>query len=364
MVLEPRQAQRRVDLDSRRRTRRAEPPLPPTPTCVFESGAVPVDLGGLRAANPALVTVSISPFGGTGPKAGWPATDLTVLAAGCQLAITGDADRPPVRTARAAGVPARRRRRRRRRPAGAHRAGEQRPRPARRHLRAALDHCRPPRATCWPSRWEARPLSAPAAASETGGLDVQLRWPCKDGFVSVTFLFGASIGPFTRRLMALDPRGGLLRRGDPRQGLDRLRESLYDGREPIAEYERLKAVVEHVLPDQDQGRAARGGAVADPAHRPGRHPRRRRRQHPVRGRATSGTTSTIRSLGDQPVRARRSVSPGARSPRVRLGRAPRLGEHTDEVLASRAPARPSTTPRRRRGSSHGHCRWPGSRCST
>ena len=33
---------------------------------------------------------------------------------------------------------------------------------------------------------------------KTGGLDVQLLWPCKDGFVSVTFLFGASIGPFTR----------------------------------------------------------------------------------------------------------------------------------------------------------------------
>ena len=32
---------------------------------------------------------------------------------------------------------------------------------------------------------------------KTGGLDVQLLWPCKDGFVSVTFLFGASIGPFT-----------------------------------------------------------------------------------------------------------------------------------------------------------------------
>ena len=56
---------------------------------VLESGAVPVDLAALRAANPALVTVSISPFGSTGPKADWPATDLTVLAAGCQLALTG-----------------------------------------------------------------------------------------------------------------------------------------------------------------------------------------------------------------------------------------------------------------------------------
>src|SRR5687768_13744102 len=41
---------------------------------VIECGAVPVDLAALRAANPALVTASITPFGATGPKADWPAT--------------------------------------------------------------------------------------------------------------------------------------------------------------------------------------------------------------------------------------------------------------------------------------------------
>src|SRR4051794_17000826 len=65
---------------------------------VIASGPPPVDLAVLRAANPALVTVSITAFGDSGPKAAWPATDLTVLAAGCQLAMTGDEDRPPVRT--------------------------------------------------------------------------------------------------------------------------------------------------------------------------------------------------------------------------------------------------------------------------
>ncbi len=96
--LEPRQAQRRGRPRHRRRPGPPATSSPPTADVVLESGAVPVDLAALRAANPALVTVSISAFGSTGPKAGWPATDLTVLAAGGQLVLTGDADRPPVRT--------------------------------------------------------------------------------------------------------------------------------------------------------------------------------------------------------------------------------------------------------------------------
>ena len=32
-------------------------------------------------------------------------------------------------------------------------------------------------------------------------LDIRLVWPCKDGHVTIAFLFGTSIGPFTARLM-------------------------------------------------------------------------------------------------------------------------------------------------------------------
>ena len=66
---------------------------------LIESGAVPVDLGALRAANPGLVTVSITPFGRGGPKDGWRATDLVVLAAGGVLVLAGDEDRAPLRMA-------------------------------------------------------------------------------------------------------------------------------------------------------------------------------------------------------------------------------------------------------------------------
>ncbi|MDA0891717.1 MAG: CoA transferase [Proteobacteria bacterium] len=51
----------------------------------------------LAEINPALIHISMTPYGMEGPKADWVATDLTLLAAGGPLSLTGDADRPPVR---------------------------------------------------------------------------------------------------------------------------------------------------------------------------------------------------------------------------------------------------------------------------
>ena len=46
---------------------------------------------------PELIHVAITPHGMTGPDANLPATDLTLLADGGLLYLSGDADRPPVR---------------------------------------------------------------------------------------------------------------------------------------------------------------------------------------------------------------------------------------------------------------------------
>jgi crotonobetainyl-CoA:carnitine CoA-transferase CaiB-like acyl-CoA transferase len=51
----------------------------------------------LTALQPRLVYVSISPFGQTGPKRGWAATDLIAMAAGGPAYLSGERDRPPVR---------------------------------------------------------------------------------------------------------------------------------------------------------------------------------------------------------------------------------------------------------------------------
>lgn len=51
----------------------------------------------LRAANPALIHVSITPFGSDGPKANWADSDLVLWAAGGPLLQAQDGDRPPLR---------------------------------------------------------------------------------------------------------------------------------------------------------------------------------------------------------------------------------------------------------------------------
>jgi crotonobetainyl-CoA:carnitine CoA-transferase CaiB-like acyl-CoA transferase len=55
------------------------------------------DWAALHARNRRLVLCSITPFGQTGPYAGWRGSDLTVTAMSGNLWCTGDPDRPPVR---------------------------------------------------------------------------------------------------------------------------------------------------------------------------------------------------------------------------------------------------------------------------
>ena len=77
------------------------------------------------------------------------------------------------------------------------------------------------------------------------GLDtkIQLLWPCKDGQVSVTFLFGASMGPFTRHLMEWICEEGFCDEATRDKDWIDYGVMLYDGREPISEYERLKGIL-------------------------------------------------------------------------------------------------------------------------
>lgn len=70
---------------------------------LFESEAPGVmaarglDYASLRELNPALIHVSITPFGSDGPKANWADSDLVLWASGGPLLQAQDGDRPPLR---------------------------------------------------------------------------------------------------------------------------------------------------------------------------------------------------------------------------------------------------------------------------
>jgi crotonobetainyl-CoA:carnitine CoA-transferase CaiB-like acyl-CoA transferase len=50
----------------------------------------------LRSIKRRIVLVSVTPFGQSGPKAGWRATNLTSFASGGQMSLTGEPDREPL----------------------------------------------------------------------------------------------------------------------------------------------------------------------------------------------------------------------------------------------------------------------------
>ena len=52
----------------------------------------------LRADNPAVVMVSVTPFGQSGPYADLPASEITLFALSGQMGVTGDPNQPPLKT--------------------------------------------------------------------------------------------------------------------------------------------------------------------------------------------------------------------------------------------------------------------------
>ena len=159
-----------------------------------EMAALGLGYDDLAALNPALIVVSITPFGQTGPYAAYRASDLVGMGLGGFMYVTGDPDRPPVRVGfphfylhgAAAGATA---------AMLAH---------AQRCLTGLGQHVD---VSCQEA--VARALAnAPAAYAiehavivrqgsyrQTGkGQFMRITWPCKDGFVNFQFSGGASSG--------------------------------------------------------------------------------------------------------------------------------------------------------------------------
>jgi crotonobetainyl-CoA:carnitine CoA-transferase CaiB-like acyl-CoA transferase len=173
--------------------------LAATADVVIECGAIPVDLARLRAADPSLITVSITPFGQTGPKSAWAATDLTVCAASGTLGLTGDADRAPVRIC----VPQ----------AFAFAAADAACAALlalwERHRSGMGQHADISAQQAYHTATQFQtmaPLVGKTAGTRLAGgmkigpVTMKIVHPCKDGHVTGSFLFGPVFGPYATRL--------------------------------------------------------------------------------------------------------------------------------------------------------------------
>jgi crotonobetainyl-CoA:carnitine CoA-transferase CaiB-like acyl-CoA transferase len=154
----------------------------------------------LAAVNPAVVTCSITAFGGDGPEAGVAATDLTIAAASYAMTLNGDRDRPPVRV----GVPQAYNFASAAAAAAVIIALQERARSGRgQHLDASaqaalLLSCQ----GAVKAEWCRAPApTRTAGGAQVGPLALQFVYPASDGWVSISHVFGNSIGPRTAALM-------------------------------------------------------------------------------------------------------------------------------------------------------------------
>jgi crotonobetainyl-CoA:carnitine CoA-transferase CaiB-like acyl-CoA transferase len=295
----------------------------------------------LAARNPALVYTSITAFGQDGPKAGWAYSDLTLIAAGGQMILNGDDDRPPVRVgfdqaflhaaAEAAG--------------GALIALYERQQSGRgQHVDVSAQQAV---LQCTQSFCLAYPLHAPETRRSGGGakfgpLKLKLVYRCADGHVSLTLLFGTSVGPFTRRLMEwICEEGGC---DEATRDKDWIQYGmlLHTGEEPLSEWERVTQIVADFVAPRTKAELLEAAlarklliapfATIEEVAESAQFKEREfweDLEHPELGRHIRypGTFSRYSATPLQPV-----------------GRAPQLGAHTDAVLAwpPRTPAVPAT----------------------
>jgi crotonobetainyl-CoA:carnitine CoA-transferase CaiB-like acyl-CoA transferase len=203
----------------------------------------------LAGVNPAVVVASISAFGQTGPKSRWQESDLIVAASAGVLALTGNEDRPPLRITlpqayhhasidAACGILAALYERQHHSGLGQHL-----------DISAQQSFNVASQSFMLNAACNTGPSTRVAGGIRLAGLDtkVQLLWPCADGQVSVTLLFGSALGPFTANLMNWIHEEGFCDEATRSKDWVEYANQLFDGTEPIEEYERVKRCIGEFL---------------------------------------------------------------------------------------------------------------------
>ncbi len=200
----------------------------------------------LAEVNPALVYVSITPFGQDGPKANYLSTDLVVAAASGTLHIAGYPDAAPVRVSAPQAYLH----------GGAEAAGAALVALAERIRSGRGQHVDVSIQQAMNLGAMGQNVNTAAGAPETvrvaggaviGPVTLKLIWEAKDGHVSLTFFFGNAIGPFTRRLMEWICEEGGCDKATRDKDWVAYAALLQRGEEPYSEFDRIVGVVEDFL---------------------------------------------------------------------------------------------------------------------
>lgn len=283
--------------------------------------------------NPGLIYVAITPFGSSGPKAEWAATDLTVAASAGPMIQSGDRDRPPLRvdlpqTALHAGAEA---------AVSVLMALHERKRSGLGQfvdVSAQAAFAQATQSGIIASPNNAGQFERSAVGAALGPLEIRLFWPCKDGHVAITFLFGAAIGPFTDRLMQYALEEGYCDQETRDKDWLNYTNLILSGQEPLSEYLRCCDVVGALCADKTKAELFEVAQA------------RRLLLVPVSTMDDLDANEHLAARSywrDVELDGRSLKFPGpfaqlSETP-IEYGRpAPRLGEHTDEVLSERRAA--------------------------
>lgn len=197
----------------------------------------------LAAVNPRLIMASVTPFGQDGPKADWPASDLTVIAGSNFLLACGDKDRAPLAiplpqsylhaSAEAAtGVLVALRERRR---SGLGQWVEV-------SAQQAMTNCTQSfvLAAAWGDVSFFR--LPPGEMRKVTGLSGV--YEAKDGFVVIGFFFGSGLGPIANKFTAWIYEEGMCTAADRDQDWVTFRSRMMAGEVAVEELERFHDIVE------------------------------------------------------------------------------------------------------------------------
>lgn len=156
------------------------------------------DAEALARSRPELVHVSVTPFGQLGPKSQWVATDLTITASSVAMWLTGDEDRAPLSCSVPqaffhAGAEA---------ACGALIAlAERRRSGLGQHVDVSAQAAMmiAAQSTLLSHGWNDVQMSRVAGGIKVAGRRLRFVYPCADGYVNLTFLFGQPLGLGTSR---------------------------------------------------------------------------------------------------------------------------------------------------------------------